>query len=532
MDFIRNFAAGPELKIRPVTPFETLFDHNWFLKCKVKILVVTDSGSGGYGEISGFHLGQVLKIVAQDSWPHIVFDFTKAHRQVSGEAGVIDNFRFNNHKLNQYDQVWLFGILTDSDALSDAELKSLSMFMDQGGGVFATGDHQNLGQPMCGEVPRVRSMRRWYWPAAGPNGEPVAPDQIGAGRHDTVVDTDPNQAGLQGTQSDEVPQVIRPRWYTAWSLSPVITKQVRFPHPVLCGPKGAITHLPDHMHEGLCEVPADLTGSFNFDGYATTEYPELNGHQEVPQVIGWATNHVQNAQFGVLAAYDGHRSGVGRVVVDATWHHWFNINLVGFIAATDPANPAFDPSVVPEWEEIKAYFRNVGAWLAPPAKQKCLRNGGWLLALKNLEVLMTLRKKESGVATLAYFWQLGVFARDALGRLASQCQYRVWLCELFKSFNVRLVPDPWEIRPIPMPDPPPFLESADLEAVAFGAAIHALGERFAEETDLQRLVDETGEEVEAVAARGAAEGLGMLFKGLQDGARSAKRLADEMDRKL
>jgi len=530
---LRNATSAADLKVRHVPATEALFDLHWTFKCKVKILVVTDSGSGGYSETSGFHLGQVLKIVTSDLWPHVVFEFTKAHRQtVAGSAADISNFRFDSHNLTQYDQIWLFGInTTGPDALSDKELKALSQWMDKGGGLFATGDHQNLGQAMAARVPRARVMRRWYFPNPGPNGEPAAPDQVGPGRHDTLVD-DPATPSPVGDQSDDIPQIIRPRWYTAWGFFP-FGKHVRYPHPVLCGSKGPITHLPDHMHEGHCEVPSDLSKSFTFDGYKTTEFPTLNGHQQSPEVIAWASSasDTNDREFGVLGAYDGHRSGVGRVVVDATWHHWFNINLTGFLASTDPANPAFDPAVVPEFEEIKSYFRNVAAWLAPKAKQRCMRNGGWLILLKNNEVRMTL--KSNDLVTIAYYWQLGVFARDALGRLASQCQQRVWICDLFKMLNVEaLLPDPWGPEPPnPIKGQLPAIQSADLETVALGAAIHALGTKFADEQDLQRVVDKGSEDIEALAARGAADGVAQMIQGLREGTEAALRMADGLNAK-
>jgi hypothetical protein len=531
---LRNATGIADLKARSVLRTETLFDLNWTFKCRIKILVVTDSAAGGYDDVSGFHVGQVLKIVTNDLWPHVVFEFTKAHRQTAASADIIGKFRFDDHKLAQYDQIWLFGINpTGIEALSEPELKALAQFMDNGGGVFATGDHEDLGNAMCAGVPRVRSMRRWWWPNAGPAGEPVAPDVAGVRRHDTLVD-DPATPSPVGDQSDDIPQVIRPRWYTAWSFSPIFGKHVRYPHPVLCGPKGAITHLPDHMHEGQCEVPSDLSKSFTFDGYETTEYPTLNGHQQSPEVIAWARSapDTNDSEFGVLAAYDGQRSGVGRVVVDATWHHWFNINLLGFIAATDPTDPAFDPAVVPEWEEIKAYYRNVAAWLAPVSKQRCLRNGGWLIALKSNEVRMALRQSSDPVTSTTYYWQLGVFARDALGRFASQCQRRVWIHDLFELLGVEaLLPDPWGPKAIPMPDPPPPIEGADLELVALGSAIHALGTKFVDEQDLQSVVEKGSDDIEAIAVRGAGEGVAQLFQGLREGTEVALRMASGLNAK-
>ena len=85
-----------------LTP-EIFFDLRWWLRCRVKILIVTDSSSGGFGPTAGFHLGQILNILADDPWSHVVFDVTKAHRQVEATAD-LNNFRFDTHNLGQYSQ--------------------------------------------------------------------------------------------------------------------------------------------------------------------------------------------------------------------------------------------------------------------------------------------------------------------------------------------------------------------------------------------------------------------------------------------
>lgn len=507
----------------------TYFDALDLFTCRVRILIVTDS-TGGFGETQGFHLGQILKILADDPWSHVKFVVTKAHRQVSGESGVLDNFRFNTHNLDQYDQIWLFGVARTGDSLSQQELKALAQFMDEGGGVFATGDHENLGQAMCAEVPRVRSMRRWYHNGSGPAGEPEAPDQTGSGRHDTLVD--PAGPDLPD-QSDALPQRIRPRFYTR-STGGLIQKIVRYPHPVLCGPAGVIQYLPDHMHEGLCEVPANLARSFTFDGQTFTEYPTL-GHQQIPEVIAWADSHGTTAtEFGVLAAYDGHRVNVGRVLVDATWHHWFNINLLGFVEATDPLSPLYDPSVVPQWETIKAYFRNVGLWLARATRQKCLRNGGLLVAARYYDVLITYRDLTEVRDEVLYYWQLGVFARDALGRLAPQCQTVRWILDLIVWLEIPT--DPWDQRrsPRPRPEPPYWLDIEQLELVALGGAVDALltavGKELANDKGLQETADRREKDVDQVAQRGAARAVSSLVRRSQRGLDVLKQISERADR--
>jgi hypothetical protein len=131
------------MKQKPEVYFEAKF---WFT-CRVRILIVIDDPiSGGFGPTGGFHLGQVLEILDTDPWWHVTFEVTRAHRQTSATAD-IENFRFDAHDLSTYSQVWLFGIERTDGALTPAELRALSQFMDGGGGVFATGDHENLAVP-------------------------------------------------------------------------------------------------------------------------------------------------------------------------------------------------------------------------------------------------------------------------------------------------------------------------------------------------------------------------------------------------
>jgi hypothetical protein len=88
-------------------------------------------------------------------------------------------------------------------------------------------------------------------------------------------------------------------------------------------------------------------------------------------------------------------------VVDATWHHWFNINLVGF------------PAVSAEYEKIRNYYWNVGLWLARPATIQSMFNKAvygfpWTVVFKELDAKIPIHV-------------LGSHGIDAIGRRASQC---------------------------------------------------------------------------------------------------------------
>lgn len=102
---------------------------------------------------------------------YVDFKITKVHRDVN-------NFKFEEPMFNpkDYDKTWFFGMSQDNSPLSltHKKLRIISQFMDNGGGVFATGDHEDIGKGLCAEIPRVRSMRKWHFPE-GENGYPVAP---------------------------------------------------------------------------------------------------------------------------------------------------------------------------------------------------------------------------------------------------------------------------------------------------------------------------------------------------------------------
>lgn len=68
--------------------------------------------------------------------------------------------------------------------IQEDELLVLARFMQNGGGILASGNHEGLGSYMCGRIPRVRTMRKWFakedrdpsipsrcsrnWPVQGP----------------------------------------------------------------------------------------------------------------------------------------------------------------------------------------------------------------------------------------------------------------------------------------------------------------------------------------------------------------------------
>jgi hypothetical protein len=443
---------------------------------KISILIVMDGppGSAHYAtfgpgdQTSGgdeyFGLSEVVATLASGGALFSSFAVTKAHRDtdVRGAAD-IQNFRFDQHDLSVYDEIWLIGLAGNGGTLStmsDAELGALGAFMNGGGGVFATGDHEDLGVVLCGRVPRVRAMRKWYFPSAGPNGEPVAPPAIGVDRIET---TQPghNESFVQfDDQSDDIPQPLTLRYYT---YAQTIFWSRVYPHPLLCGPVGAIKAFPDHMHEGEVVVPTNLNAAFTVNGQPFVEFPTLNGVQPAPEIVAWGkvlaeTNtstesahvgdpgNVANARsFGVVGAYDGHRAGIGRVAVDSTWHHFFDINLIGDPVAPAPKNQGFraSPAGQAALAQIHAYYRNIGFWLArPTAQAQMLPLIAWTaLHTQPLNMIVNPRRDYDFRGIL----QIGALGLQNLLRFVPPCTITMWHWHW-----LQFVAGP---GPVPLPDP-------------------------------------------------------------------------------
>lgn len=448
---------------------------------QVRILLLTDD-DGSFNVDDKFGLTALVSALEGTGGVFARFKVTKAHRAKATASYTepanadIQEFRFDNPAHFDpavYDEVWLVGILegVSGQGLSNAELRVLSQFMDGGGGVFATGDHQDLGGSLCGKIPRVRSMRHWtydysqgyedYDPASD-DGPPV----YGSFRHDTLV-AGHDTAYTFDDQSDDIPAKIHPKMYGvknryfSW----------QYPHPLLCGPHGVINVLPDHMHEGECVVPKNLGQTFTFDGYTGTEYPSGSQGQVVPDVIarGEVFAHTTDntgiggivdvasrpTSFGCIGAYDGHAVNVGRVVVDSTFHHFVNINVIASGAnSPDPVKQVgFAASAQGQvhYEQIRAYWRNIAIWLARPQTQfrmfsRTLWAARWDSQLRMVSPGLA-RRKLSWDDLLMY----GGSVRAAMARFATPCLAVDW----YFAWDNPLARYKWWLI-LTLPDPPPY----------------------------------------------------------------------------
>lgn len=347
-------------------------------------------------------------------------------------ATIAGPFRFDDPSidLSVYDEIWLFGdegndvspvgppdpASKEPGGLAESELAAITNFMQAGGGLFATGDHDGLGSGMCGRVPRVRYMRKWYSSSLfDANNLPTSPwipplavpnwPGVGSTRQDTLqlgaMDDAVHRIFNFDDQSDDIPQQLI-----------VLVPS----HPALQGATGVLTVYPDHSHEGEVIVPTgpqltqtsanDPSLSFTDPGF--TEFPTIGAYQEVPQIlaqssvgssgnftdlsgkpIGHQTIVAEGAPCetknfatdtstcnvrtnNALAAYDGATVNVGRIVTDSSFHHFVDLNLIGdpcslVAAKTQGFNASASGQAV--LREISAFFVNMATWLAWPERK-------------------------------------------------------------------------------------------------------------------------------------------------------------------
>jgi hypothetical protein len=347
------------------------------MKPLVRVLIVTDDFSAGGTPRGGFlrwadqsagaaigdssrefHLGELTRCLTETDWVGFDVEITRAHRATIGTNGMTEaqlkadrgadvvGFRFDqpftvngqSRTLADYDMALFFSILVGNpDSALAFEAEAIAQFMENGGGFFGTGDHANLGSTLNGLVPRVHSMRRWWAPNAGPNGEPAAPPPLGASRHDTTRPGSDNVTNFED-QSDDVPQDINPALYNAgFTVHGGYPAMKKLPHPLLCSPEGRIDVLPDHMHEGWVEVPGSLAArTFTLAGNSVREYPDYTPDNPpsgyvpaplAPEIVatgyvpagvtspaldpehGGDSTPADGTTFGVIGAWDGHRVG-------------------------------------------------------------------------------------------------------------------------------------------------------------------------------------------------------------------------------
>ena len=189
-------------------------------------------------------------------------------------------------------------------------------------------------------------------------------------------------------------------------------------------------------------------------------------------------------------------------------------------------HPTYTPDTVAQWKEIKAYYRNMAVWLAKPSLQKCIRNGGWIRTLGDVDIRITIRDLKLVQDRSKYFWQLGVFAKDALGRGASQCQTVHWIIDVFATLDLPFSIDPFKQIPdkTGILETPLGLDFDEFETVILGAAIHGAMKQFGDIDNPEKLLEDDGEAFSNVLLSSAKLGANAFEASLKDSDKAMKSL--------
>lgn len=256
--------------------------------------------------------------------------------------------------LKAYDEIWFFlGRVSGGAPLTASESTALGNWMNAGGGVLIAGDHadddrmengkpvyRGLGTHVGSGIPRAGEMRVWDEPP-------------GVKNFPANTTGDDSALSSNEQEKDAAPQRL---------LLPRFDADRKHPHPIFRdGGTRILDRLPDHPHEGKVRVPS------------TIAWP---GQLEV-RIIARGVNWKVGETFDLMADWDGHavttkdpEQRFGRILADASFHHYVDFNLVRIARAGGET-----------WDQIQEIFRNQAAWLAPPKLKAEYRERAisWLL---------------------------------------------------------------------------------------------------------------------------------------------------------
>lgn len=504
----------------------------WWRRCTVKVLIVTDGGLNfGTG---GFGLSEFLTTFNQlqgTTWSD--YQLTLGHRSFSPSStnplvvNQINEFNFKTSvNVNDFDQVWLFGIV-GGGGLSADEREVVEAYMDGGGGLFATGDHGNLGSALCGNIARVKDMRYWDHipPGSGDLDSEVSMD--GRRRNDTNRPRSGDATSMYfDNQSDEIPQTIAVRTFGGGTPHPLlsISKTLR--------PSGIIDIMPDHPHEGECKpetvftvnsvaIPTQIIATSFVLGGSTT-----NGGNE-------GKTPTEPHCFPSIAVWDGREANAGRIVVDSTWHHFVNINLNGTGSTVDL--PGIQPGLTAaDFNVIQRYYMNIATWMTRRRSRYCWWNILLVDLLRNSQLIeASLDRPLAKMETihLADLKSIGALAEELLATRYSPVFARELLLELLAEVQPGIsgILDVW--RPV---DPAkekskqaiyqqPWLNLDPMLYTAIGAGFIAL--RDDQRISGDDLKEEDSDQVMKIFAQGMDYGLKISMENLNANLKQFNALA-------
>jgi hypothetical protein len=391
----------------------------------IKILLYTDSIDVVKEPVGTFGLGRMTNLLKAHApaFADVDVKFERRYPEGSTKAeNKIDAVLCREKE--PFDQIWFFGLHQVNrqtfdpglggggleSELDEDEVKALGAWMDNGGGVLMTGDHAELrpsdalepkpefaglGRALGRPVPRAGEMRDWDGPPTSrekdSNNTQVTPFiRCGEQFRDQIL-----------FQMDRIPQqIILPTFDEKGELAAGGQPHPLFFYRERCG---FIQFFPDHLHEGQVVIP----DTSDVEVWKKT----AAGFQPRPRVVAYGIDKRDGKKIDLVAAYDGSAVGVGRIVADASWHHYFNINLTGFTLPTGPGS-AFD--------QIGQFYGNLALWLTPAAKRLEMAKAmfRWLAQDPHVREEVV----SAPAASVCEKLRAGATARRLLSRVSSSCE--------------------------------------------------------------------------------------------------------------
>lgn len=217
-----------------------------------------------------------------------------------------------NLDASDFDQLWLFAVDT-GDGITKKECGAIARFRTNGGHVFVTRDHQDLGVSVC-NLGGIGDAH--YFHSKNPDPDPQ--NRVNDNR-ETPIQWPNFDSGSNGDVQ------------TIAAVEPV--------HPVLAGVKT----LPAHPHEGAVGAPASEPDA---------------------RVVARGTSRQTGRPFNIAVAFEGHDGG-GKGWAESTFHHFADYNWdVGAGCPSFLAEPPSDAIAKNSrlLDDTKRYVGNLAGW--------------------------------------------------------------------------------------------------------------------------------------------------------------------------
>src|ERR1041384_16793 len=321
----------------------------------IRILFYTDSfiNHAPDPELKSWGLSEMERLIVYKTRGIVTYQFDLTSRH-------LDKQRLDSNFLGKYHEVWIFGVVNregDPFELADDELAALKDWMDDGGGLFLTGDHSvpfnsqfcqgdlqrflNLGFSLGNRIKRAGEMRLW-------KGSPTACLES--------LDNFNTQEGNGSSNLDD-PDLDND------DIAQTLFEMPDPPHPLFwwkietSGKILPIEKFPDHGHEGKLLKP-DTCG----------EYWPPQASDPVVAARGLDKRFPDKSRvYDLVMAWDGDTAGVGRIVTDSSFHHYLNINLRKLRGRTGRICGCGCGYLEPnsDLDQVAQYYANLALWLAP-----------------------------------------------------------------------------------------------------------------------------------------------------------------------